>query len=203
MTGAEGYCRNDDDEICCIDCYKERFGKNESHHRRHHGRMLEESVEPKYELTDETKKRKGHTLYRIRALKDFGDVKKGDLGGWIESEDNLSHEGNCWVGDHALVYDDAEVYGNANVFGYAKVYGDAKVHGDAKVYDRAEVFGEAEVYGTAKVFDEAEVFDYAEVYENAKVCEDGWVYGNACVYGKETVIDYRAFEGDLSWPPEY
>jgi hypothetical protein len=36
-------------------------------------------------------------LYRIKAVRDFSDVKKGDIGGYVESEDNLSHEGDCWV----------------------------------------------------------------------------------------------------------
>ena len=44
----------------------------------------------KYELTDETMEWEGHTLHRIKALRDFNDVKAGDLGGWVESEDNLS-----------------------------------------------------------------------------------------------------------------
>ena len=34
------------------------------------------------------------TVYRIKALRDFGDVKTGQLGGWIEKESNLSHDGN-------------------------------------------------------------------------------------------------------------
>ena len=49
-------------------------------------------MEKKYELTDKTKVYDGCTLHRIRALKDFGDVKAGDLGGWIESEKNLLRE---------------------------------------------------------------------------------------------------------------
>ena len=53
----------------------------------------------KYRLTEETKVINGHTLHRIEALKDFGGVKKGELGGWIEKEDNLSHDGNAWVFD--------------------------------------------------------------------------------------------------------
>ena len=62
----------------------------------------------KYELTNEsielTKDDESKvTLYRIKALKDFCDVKEGELGGWVESEDNLSQEGTCWV------YEDAEV----------------------------------------------------------------------------------------------
>ena len=42
----------------------------------------------KYELTDETMEWEGHTLHRIKALRDFNYVKAGDLGGWVESEDN-------------------------------------------------------------------------------------------------------------------
>ena len=57
----------------------------------------------KYELTDETLKIGGRTLHRIRALRDFADVKAGNIGGWIEFKDNLSHDDNAWVyGRHAL-----------------------------------------------------------------------------------------------------
>ena len=52
-------------------------------------------MEKKYELTKETKQLFGLTLFRIRVLKDFGGFQKGDLGGWIEKEENLSHEGNA------------------------------------------------------------------------------------------------------------
>lgn len=58
----------------------------------------------KYEFTGETKEFLGHTLHRIRAVIDFGDVKAGDLGGWIEKEENLSHEGNAWVCGNAEVW---------------------------------------------------------------------------------------------------
>lgn len=60
----------------------------------------------KYRLTDETIKRKGFTLHRIQATKDFADVHKGDLGGFIENESNLSHEGNAWVYGNAEVHED-------------------------------------------------------------------------------------------------
>lgn len=58
----------------------------------------------KYELAKETRIVGNHTLYRIRALRSFSDVKEGDLGGWIEKEENLPHEGNRWVFDKARVY---------------------------------------------------------------------------------------------------
>ena len=64
-------------------------------------------TEIKYELTEETT----NGLHRIRALKDFANVKAGELGGWIESERNLSHEGNCWVSEDARVSGNAWVYG--------------------------------------------------------------------------------------------
>ena len=64
----------------------------------------------KYELTEETVTVYGKTLYRIRAVRDFGSVKTGEFGGYIEKEENLSHFGNAWV------YGNAKVYGNAEVF---------------------------------------------------------------------------------------
>lgn len=68
-------------------------------------------------------------LYRVVALKDFGTVKKGDVGGWIEGEQNLSQEGNCWVFDDALVFGDAEVYGNLSVCGNIRVGDNAVLRG--------------------------------------------------------------------------
>src|SRR6185437_7812703 len=71
----------------------------------------------KYKLTkDSITLLSGIKLYRIKALKDFSNVKKGDMGGYIQKESNLSHEGTAWV------------YGNAWVCGNARVYGDARVH---------------------------------------------------------------------------
>lgn len=76
----------------------------------------------KYELLlDDTKDVAGRKLYRIRALADFGGVKKGELGGYIEKEDNLSHYGNAWVSGNAMVFDNARVFDNALVYGDARV----------------------------------------------------------------------------------
>ena len=81
----------------------------------------------KYDFTGETLKWYGRTLSRIRALKDFGDVEAGDLGGWIEKEENLSHEGEAEVYGEAKVYGEAEVYGEAIVCGQAEVCGNAVI----------------------------------------------------------------------------
>ena len=103
-------------------------------------------MERKYKLTDECMQYVGHKLYRIQSLRSFSDVEEGELGGYIESEDNLSHDGMCWVYDEAKVFGNAKVYNNAKVCGNAKVYGKAEVRGDAKVYGKAEVRGDAKVY---------------------------------------------------------
>ena len=82
-----------------------------------------------------TKKYRINEDGRVVALRDFGYVKKGDIGGFIEKEGNLSHEGNSWI------------YGNAKVSGNALVSGDARVFGDAEVYGNALVSGNAAISG--------------------------------------------------------
>ena len=134
----------------------------------------------KFEFTGETKTIslffRTATLHRIRAVAEFGLVKIGDLGGWIEKEENLSHEGKAWVCGDAEVWGNAKVCGDAKVWGNAKVCGDAEVCGDAKVWGNAEVCGDAKVWGDAEVWGNAKVCGDAEVWGNAKVCGDAKVF---------------------------
>ena len=72
-------------------------------------------MEKKYILTEETKEVGGHILHKIQAVRDFGDVQKGDLGGWVESEENLSHDGDCWISGNGRVSGDGRVSSNARI----------------------------------------------------------------------------------------
>src|SRR5260364_467548 len=73
----------------------------------------ERSVSKKCELLKEhCIEYDGRTLYRLRALRDFRGMKKGDLGGYIEQAENLSHEREAWVSGNAQVFGDARVSGN-------------------------------------------------------------------------------------------
>lgn len=129
------------------------------------------------------------TLYRIRALHDFSDVKSGDNGGFVESEANLSHSDSCWV------YNDAMVYGNAQVDRDAKIKEKAIVYGSAKVSDSAVVSGGASVFQNSFVYDESVIDGLSSVYGNAqvfgkvqiigqsKVHDDAWVYGDFIISG--------------------
>ena len=87
-----------------------------------------ETIEKKYrQLENDTRTVDGKTLYRVEAIKDFGSIEKGDKGGYIESEDNLSQEGECWVSGDACVSGKARVSENACVSGDACVSGNAWV----------------------------------------------------------------------------
>lgn len=134
----------------------------------------------KYEFTGETRVLSSSTLlYRIRALIDMPsiDVRAGDIGGWIESESNLSHEGHAWVNREACVFGNARVYNNAAISGNAMVFE------NARVFDNAYVASNAKVSGNAQVYKAALVYDNARIYGNARVDGYTWIYGNALVYG--------------------
>lgn len=68
----------------------------------------------KYELTTNTIVHMGRTLYQIKALMNFGIIRAGELGGYIESEKNLSQEGNAWVGGDTTVSGNTRVSRNAD-----------------------------------------------------------------------------------------
>lgn len=74
----------------------------------------------KYEFTGETKTvnslLRTITYRRIRAKVAFGIVEAGEVGGWIEKEENLSDDGNAWV------YGNAEVSGNAKVLKTTNIF---------------------------------------------------------------------------------
>ena len=128
------------------------------------------------------------SLFRIVALKDFSNVKKGDLGGLIEKEGNLDQQGNCWVYGNARIIGDAFVCDNARVYGNAFVGDNARVYGNAFVYDNARIIGNAFVCANARIYDNARIIgdafvgDNARVSGNAKVSKEVIVLGNAFHY---------------------
>ena len=165
----------------------------------------------------------GRKLYRIEALKDFGVVKAGELGGYIESENNLSFDGEAWVCENAEVFDDARIcndalicenariYGNAivsnkaTVGGNALIYGNALICDEACVYDKAYVYGNVLVYNNAIIRGNAVVSGNARIEGNALICENARVYGNVMIRGNATIYsnavlgDNVIIEKDTDW----
>lgn len=92
----------------------------------------------KYILTNHTCQVEGHTLYRIRALKDFAGVRAGELGGYVEQEHNLSQYGNCWICNNAIVYENATVKDNAKINGDVILSGDTIVKGNSHISTQIE-----------------------------------------------------------------
>lgn len=158
----------------------------------------------KYELLETHSIDDGfNKLYRIRALRSFGDVKEGDIGGYIQSEKNLSQSGFSWVYDDAVIKDDAIVGHNAKVGGTSIIRDNAKVYGNATVYGKSEMdnisqafggaiiedtrmTGSSRAYGDSIVIGSA-MFGSARVYDNADVRMTGLsgnceIYDNAVVY---------------------
>jgi hypothetical protein len=61
----------------------------------------------KYELRDYGEA----GMFRVVALRDFANVKKGERGGLVRGEHNLSHDGNCWLGLGGAIFGNARVEG--------------------------------------------------------------------------------------------
>lgn len=156
----------------------------------------------------------GITIYRIEALKDFSDIKKGDLGGWIEKEDNLSQIGDCWVYDNACLFNNVVVKNNAQIHGNARIYDDAYIFDNARIYDNvfvehnarifgnatirhdAYIWGNAKIYGDATIYNSAKVYYNAVVHGNAVIKDKVKVFGNAEIYGNAKVYDECIIYGE-------
>lgn len=144
-------------------------------------------MEKKYELTNETIIYFGHTLHRIKAIRDFSNVNAGDLGGYIEKEDNLSHEGNCWIDNNAIICDNARISKNA------KVYDNAIVSNNALVSDYGIVYGNAIIIDNTKIYEHARV-NNAKISENTNICglsyvsDNSYISGNAVIKGNTTIF---------------
>lgn len=153
-------------------------------------------MDKKYEiLKDQAITMNGSTIYRIKALRNFGDVEVGDMGGFVEKEENLSHEGPCWIYDDAMVYHNAKIRDNAIVRGYAHVYNESQVLHNAIVEGHARVHGHGIVFGNARIKDNGSVFDHGIVNGFAIVQDNAVVRDCARVYGETIIRDHAIVAG--------
>jgi NDP-sugar pyrophosphorylase family protein len=161
-------------------------------------------MEKKYILTNDTRVVRGKKLYRIKAIKNFDNVKKGSLGGYIEKEENLSHAGKCWIYGDAYVLDNAMVFDNAKVYDDACIYDNARIYDNAVIYGNAHIFGNVCVYNTSKVYGQAHIYDNIRIYDNAQVygratiCGNTKIFDNAQVYGSAYIRGYARIFGNAS-----
>lgn len=117
----------------------------------------------------------GTILHRIQALRDIREgVKKGDFGGWVQTEDNLAQRGTCWI------------YAEAKCYHYGKVMKKAILYDHAVVYDNAMLTDEAKVGGTTIM------------RGNTVIGEDHWEYGSHDYNCHDFSPDYSWAHGDES-----
>ena len=98
----------------------------------------------KYKLTENSIEFNNKKLYQIQALKDFGNVKAGELGGYMEKElNNLSEADYCWLFGNPWVSNKCKIYNNGKVYDYIKVYD----YNSGESYDYIKVCDNAKVSG--------------------------------------------------------
>lgn len=166
-------------------------------------------MEKKYEmLKDDTIEIDGTTLYRIRALRSFYGVIEGDLGGYIEKEENLSHEGICWVFRSGRVYQNARISEHAfigynadteetRIFGNAEVYGGeirrgSKVYGNACIQDNVKLY-HCTIYGDALLINRARI-ENSKIHDDVTICGEGVNIRNSILYGKANITGNSRIE---------
>lgn len=133
-------------------------------------------------------------LYRIRALLDFDDVKKGDLGGYVESPANLSQEGYCWIYNEAKAYGNSKVLDNAKLYDNARICENAQILLEAKMYNCTRTYGNACITQNAQMFDNAVAAGNTRITQNAKLMDSVFitkgVIKDYAIISKNTVIDF-------------
>lgn len=106
----------------------------------------------KYELvTTEAIGPRGRALFRVRALRNFGDVKAGDVGGFVEGTHNLSQEGECWIYDNAMAVQRAQVRDNGRLKGNSIVLLNSRVRENAEVSGACWIDMDSDIAGTSRV----------------------------------------------------
>ncbi|MBL5899709.1 hypothetical protein I7V27_12280 [Lelliottia amnigena] len=162
----------------------------------------------KFELSEQTHELPdGRLLRRIRALQNIGSLTAGTYGGFVETSENLSQNGACWI------WHDAKVFGNARVCDNARVHGCAEVSGNAIISDNALIFGRytgpclqvsdhvnvsgnafigdnAQLSGNVKVKDHAKVFGHVRIYDHAQISGHAMLYDNAKIWGRAVINGY-------------
>ena len=145
-------------------------------------------------------------LFRIKALKDFNDVKNGDIGGYVESEKNLSQYDDCWIYDNAIVLDNAIVCDNAFVLDNAIVCDNARIRGHAVVQHDAVVRGNAQIWGDAIISSNKDYIIFKNwwssgIYFTWTRSNNMWKVG--CFYGSGEELISKAYKDSEESGREY
>ena len=160
----------------------------------------------KYELTSDTKVFDGVVLHRIKALISFGNIKIGDLGGWAESEINLSQCGNAWVGENATVGGNSRISWNARICENSRISGSAIVSGNSRISENVIVSGNAIVSENAMVGGNADYIVFKNWWSSGRYftwtrSNNKWKVG--CFFGSGEELIAKAYKDSEKSGREY
>ena len=149
----------------------------------------------KYKITDIEMTWHGHILHRIKALKNFilmngKEIRKGDLGGWIESENNLSQEGLCWI------YDECKMYDNARRSGNSIGYGNSQQFGNSKQFGNSRQFGYSLQYGNSQQFENSCQSGNSKQFGESKADKDMSLSGHSSFETEDDVVILKSPTSD-------
>lgn len=184
----------------------------------------------KYRLSEEPRaftyqvdgEKKSVLLRQVIAVTDFNDVKAGTSGGWVDADNVLSQQGDCWIYDeNAMAFAGTEITGNARITQPCTLYNNVRI-GDNVWIDRADISdgarvsdnvtiqsssvrGECAIYGDARVLNQSEILaiqglthehaQILQIYDRATVNHSRIVH-QVQLYGDATIthafIEHRA-----------
>ena len=146
-------------------------------------------------------------FYRIKALKDFqlitGEiVKKGDIGGRVHGEHNLSQEGNCWIEGISGAYDNSRVMDNAVLKYCSRTYHNSIVSGNAVMKDFSRAEDNSIISGNAVMKDNSRARDNSTISGNAVMKDYSLAKGDSIISGNAVLqanqhIQYGTVTTDL------
>ena len=151
----------------------------------------------KYEITEITHP-KYPWLHRIRARCQVNEqVGPGALGGYVQTEDNLSQDGTCWIYDQAICCEEAVVEDDGRLFDGAVARGSALISGDARMFERAVAEGNSSFF-SGELKEDARLSGNAVVNRSDNglsplIGRKSNVYGSVCGW---FVVNDNIFEGE-------
>ncbi len=132
-------------------------------------------MDKKYEFIERVEDQ-GGKYFRIRALKSFGNIQAGDIGGLVSSVNSLSQFGLCWVGENAKISGTARVLGDAQVTDYAII------SAQSIIMDNVRIAGNASIGGKTTIMNDVDIS--GEVIVGGKT----HISGNAIIHGRTFVM---------------
>ena len=143
----------------------------------------------KYEMTNITMEFEERTLYRIRALKNFRNVKAGDLGGWVSGKYNLSQEGECWIYDEAKCMDNARMYHNSAMYNNAVMCDFSEMHGCSEMHNYSAMLDNSRMYNCSAMYDNSRMYNDSKMYSNSRMFDNSAMYNNAVMLDNSKMFE--------------